>query len=97
MPQSHLNPSNNDTPHASMQTNSPVIEAPTLMMHVNPGRARNDSHALNSSLPVTNNNKGSINLKPPPACQETVPPTGAGQPSPLQALSATTTGMNKKG
>ena len=41
-------------------------------MHVNPGRVHNVSHALNSSLPVTNNNEGSINLKPPPTCQETV-------------------------
>ena len=89
--------SNTSTPHASVQINSPVIEALTLTMHVNPCRAHNVSHALNSSLPMTNNNKKSMNLKHPPACQETVPPTSAGQLSLLQALSATTTGMNKKG
>ena len=80
-----------------MQTNSPVIEAPMLTMHVNPGRAHDSSHALNSSSPVTNSNERSINLKPPPACQEIFPPTGAGQPSLLQVLSTATIGMNKKG
>ena len=90
MPQSHLNPSNNGTPNASMQTNSPVIEAPTSMMHVDPGRAHNVSHALNSSSPVTKNNEGSINLRTLPACHETVPPIGAGLPSLFQVLSATT-------
>ena len=55
--------SNTSTPHASVQTNSFVTEAPTLMIHVSPGRVHNVSHALNSFSPVTNNNKGSINLK----------------------------------
>ena len=50
--------SDTSTPHASVQTNSFVTEAPTLMMHMNPGRAYTVSHALNSSSPVTNNNEG---------------------------------------
>ena len=45
--------SNTSTSHASVQTNSLITEAITLIMDVNPGRARNNSHAQNSSLPVT--------------------------------------------
>ena len=61
--ESPLYSSDISTPHASVQTNSFVTEAPTLMIHVSPGRVHNVSHALNSFSPVTNNNKGSINLK----------------------------------
>ena len=84
-------------PRASMQTNSPVIEAPMLTKHVNPSRVHDVSHTLNSSLSVTNNNEGTINLKAPPACYETVPPIDAGLLSPFQVLSAATIGMTKKG
>ena len=97
MPQFHLNPSNNSTPHASMQTSSLVVKAPTPTIYVNPGRTHNNSHALNSYLPVRNNNEGSINLKTPSACHEIVPPVGEGLPSPFQVLSAATIGITKKG
>ena len=82
---------------SSVQTNSSVTEAPMLMMHINPGRAHDGNHVLNSSSPVTNNNEGSINLKPPPAYQEIFPPTGTDQPSLLQVFSTATIGINKKG
>ena len=64
------------TSHASFQTNSLVTEATTLMMHVNPGRARNDSHALNSFLPVTAvQSKGGY-----PECNPTLKQSKGGYP-----------------